>query len=198
MTILGDKILWKPFNYGVNCHQIELRSNSAFIFTVTATSEGPLTLLDGCLCLLGGIFRVLNMLLAQCFERLIVYILSFTVEIPLGQCWKHHKVNNDSFSILWHRLGVPFQPLGVLVGVWDSCTVGTTWEQLSCLPDAQGLSGKSAVWCRSNSRGHKTSSPGVLNLFLRHYIDEVHGSCGRWTFGCFVFFNQRNAGYDSQ
>jgi hypothetical protein len=29
MTILGDEIPWKAFNYGVYCHQIKLRLNSA-------------------------------------------------------------------------------------------------------------------------------------------------------------------------
>ena len=50
MTILGDEIPSKAFNYGVNCHQIKLRPNSALIFTVTATSEGLFAPLEGCIC----------------------------------------------------------------------------------------------------------------------------------------------------
>jgi hypothetical protein len=47
VTILGDEIPFKAFNYGVNCHQIKLRLNSALIFTVTAMSEGLFALLEG-------------------------------------------------------------------------------------------------------------------------------------------------------
>jgi hypothetical protein len=48
MTILGDKIPLKAFNYGVNHHQIELRLHSTFILSVTAISEGLFPPLEGC------------------------------------------------------------------------------------------------------------------------------------------------------
>jgi len=85
VTILGDEIPSKAFNYGANCHQIKLRLNSALIFTVTATSEGLFAPLEGCLCLLGGIIIILHLVLAPYFELLIVYIFSFLVEIPHWQ-----------------------------------------------------------------------------------------------------------------
>jgi len=85
MTILEDEIPSKASNYGVNCHLIQLRLNSALIFTVTATSEGLFAPLEGCLCLLGAIIIMLHSFLAQYFEPLIVYIFSFPVEIPLWQ-----------------------------------------------------------------------------------------------------------------
>jgi hypothetical protein len=63
-------------------------------------SEGLLTQLDGCLCLLGTFAIELHSFLAQYFELLIVYICSLLVEIPLWQSQKHHKANNDVFTIL--------------------------------------------------------------------------------------------------
>jgi len=83
VTILGDEIPRKVFNYGVNCHQIKLRLNSALIFTVTATSEGLIALHEGSLCLLGAIIIVLHSFLAQYFKPSIVYIFSFLIEIRL-------------------------------------------------------------------------------------------------------------------
>ena len=85
VTILGDEISSKAFKYGVNCHQIELRLNSALIFTVTATSEGLFAPLEGCVCVLGAIIIVLHSFLAQYFEPSIVYIFSFPVAIALWQ-----------------------------------------------------------------------------------------------------------------
>jgi len=81
--------------------------------------------------------------------------------------------------------------------VLDGCTVGTTWELLSLLRDARGLSGKSGMRCQSNARGRKLCSPRVLNLVSRLLIYEVPGGCARWRLGRFVFINQRNAGYES-
>ena len=62
-----------------------IRSNSALIFTVTPTSEGLLTPLEGCLRHFGVGIIVLHTLLAQYFEPSIVYIFSFLVEIPISQ-----------------------------------------------------------------------------------------------------------------
>jgi len=95
-----DELPSKALNYGVNCHQIKLRLNSALIFTVTATSEGQFAPLKGCLCLLGMIMIVLLSFLAQYFEPSIVYIFSFPVEIPLWMMEMHRKANNGVFSIL--------------------------------------------------------------------------------------------------
>jgi hypothetical protein len=69
------------------------------IFTVTAMSEGLFALLEGCLCHLGVIIKILYWFLAQYFEPSIVYSFSFPVEIPLWQCYKHHIANNVVFSI---------------------------------------------------------------------------------------------------
>jgi hypothetical protein len=85
MTILGDKIPWKAFNYGVHCHQIKRGLTSAFIFTATATSEGLFAPPDGSLCLLGAILIVLHSFLAQYFEQSIVYIFSFPLENALWE-----------------------------------------------------------------------------------------------------------------
>jgi len=60
VTILADDIPSNAFHYGVNCHQIKLRLNSALIFTVTATSEGQFAPLEGCLYILGAIIIVLD------------------------------------------------------------------------------------------------------------------------------------------
>jgi hypothetical protein len=99
VTTLGDKIPSTEFNYGVNCHQIELRLTSAWICTVTATSEGLFAPLEGCLYLLGVNIIVLHLFLAQYFQPSIVYIFSCPVEIHLWQSEKHCKANNDLFSI---------------------------------------------------------------------------------------------------
>jgi len=64
LTILGDEIPGKSFSYRVNCHQIELRLNSALIFTVRANSEGLFALVEGSFCLLCAILTVLHLFLA--------------------------------------------------------------------------------------------------------------------------------------
>jgi len=189
MMILRDKIPWKGFNYGVICHQIKLRLNSALIFTVTAMSEGQFALLEGCLCLLGPMIIVLHLFLAQYFKPLIFYISSFTVAIPLWYSSKHCKANNDVFSILWHQFCVLFPLLGVLVAMIIGRTVGKKWELLSLLWDAWRLSCKSGGWCRSNAWRCKLSSPRVLYLISRLVVHEVSGDCTRWNLGRFVFVN---------
>jgi len=80
-----------------------------------------------------------------------------------------------------------------LVAVLDGCTVGTTWELLSLLWDARGLSRKNDVWCKSNAWRGKLSSPHVLNLLSRLVFPEVPGSSARWRLGRFVFVNQQNS-----
>jgi len=75
----------------------------------------------------------------------------------------------------------------------DGCKVGTTWELLSVLRDARGLSGNNDVWSKSNTPHHKLSSPRVLNLISRLVVYEVPGGCARWRLGCFVFVNQQNS-----
>jgi len=77
--------------------------------------------------------------------------------------------------------------------VLDACTVGTTWELLSLLRDARGLSGKNDIWCKSNPRSRKLSSPRVLNLFLRLVVHEVARGSARWRLSNFVFINQQNS-----
>jgi len=198
VTILGDEIPWTAFNYGVNCHRIKLRLNSALIFIVTAKSEGLFPPLEGCVCLLRAVIIVMNSFLAQYFETLIVNIFSFPVEILLWQSYNHHKSNNDIISTSWNQSRVLFPPLGVLVGVLDGCTVETTWELRCLLRDARGLSGESGTRCKCNARRCERSLPRVLNPVSRLVVHEVPGSCAWWRLGRFVFVNQRNAGYESK
>jgi hypothetical protein len=129
VTIPGDEILWKAFNYGVHCHWLKLRLNSVLIFTVTATSEGLFAPLEGSLSCLGAILIVLHSFCPQYFERSILYIFSFLMELPLSQSTKHRKANNEVFSVLWHQLRVlvPLQGIGSRVGClhcWKN--LGTT------------------------------------------------------------------------
>jgi len=136
VTILGDEITWIAFNYGVYCHQIKLRLNSASIFTVTAKSEGLYAPLERSLRLLGSILIVLHSFLAQYFEPSIVYIFSFPTDIPFRQSYKPRNANNDVFSILWHQLGVLLPRLGVGSHVeclhsWDN--LGTTQFAPRCM-----------------------------------------------------------------
>jgi len=66
-----------------------------------------------------------------------------------------------------------------LVAILDGWTVGTTWELLSLLRDARGLSGNNDVWCKSNASCGKLSSQRVLNLISRLVFHEVPGSSAR-------------------
>jgi len=126
VTIPGDETPLNEFDYGVNCHQIEVRLNSAFIFTVTAMSGGLFEPPEGCSSLLGAIIIVLPSFFAKYFEPSIVYIFSLLVEIPLGQSEQHCKANYDVFSILGHQLHVLFPLLGAFVAVLDGCPIGKT------------------------------------------------------------------------
>jgi len=144
VTILGDEIPSKAFNYGVNCNQIKLRFNSPLIFTVTATSEGLFAPLEGCLCYVGKIIIILHSFLEQYIEPSIVYILSFPVEIPLWQSLKHRRANNHVFSILWHQLRVLFPLVGVgsRVAWLHSCeNLRTTHFAARCTRSEQ------EIWC---------------------------------------------------
>jgi len=76
--------------------------------------------------------------------------------------------------------------------VLDGCPVGTTWELISLLRDARGLSGTNDVWCKWYARHRELSSPRVLNLVSRLGIHEVHGGSARWRLGRVVFVNQQN------
>jgi len=120
------------------------------------------------------------------------------VDIPRWQCQKHCKAINDVLSILKHQLCVLCPLLGMVVTVYDGCTVGTTWELLSSLENAGGLSSKSGWWCKSNARRHKHSSPRVLYLPSRLLMNEEPGGCATWRLGRFVFVNQQNTGYESK
>jgi hypothetical protein len=75
----------------------------------------------------------------------------------------------------------------------DGCTVGTTWELLSLLRDARGLSGKSGMRCQSNARSSKLSSPRVLNLVSCFVVHEVPGGVARRRLRRIVFLNQQNS-----
>ena len=195
VTTLGDEIPWQAINYRVNCYQIIARLNSTLIVTVTATSEGLVAPLEGHLYLYGAIITVLHSLFTQYFEPSIAYIFSFAVDIPLQQRTKHRKSKNDIFSILWYQLCVRFPLLGLLVAVLGGCTIGTTWELLSVLWDARGLSDKSGVWWKSTDRCRKLFSPQVQNLVFKLLVSEVRGGCVRGRLGCFVFINQQTTGY---
>jgi len=93
--------------------------------------------------------------------------------LPLVEL-KVYKANYDIFSILWYQLHLHFPLQGVLVAMLDGCTVGATWELLSLVQDAQGLTGKSGVCCESNAQHRKLTSPRVLNLIrcLAVFQDE--------------------------
>jgi hypothetical protein len=106
VTIIGDEIRWKEFNYSVNSHLINLRSNSSLIFTVKATSDGHIALLEGCLCFCDAIIIVFHSFWVQYFKPLIWYIFSISVENPLWEWWMHCNAKNIAFSIRWHQLGV--------------------------------------------------------------------------------------------
>ena len=84
VTILGEEIPSKAFNYVVNCHQIKLRLNSALIFTVTATSEDLFAPVEGCLCLLGAIIIILHSVLAQYIEPLLCISSASRWKSPIG------------------------------------------------------------------------------------------------------------------
>ena len=159
---------------------------------ITPTSEGLFLLFEGCVCLLYAVIIVLHMFLAQYFEPTIVYTCSFPVEILRWQTLTHRKANNNIFSILSHQLRVLFPLLGVFVAVFDGCTVRTTWDLLSLLWDARGLSSKSGVWCKSSAWYCKLSSPLVLNRVSTHISYQVPGGCARWRLAFFVFINQQN------
>jgi len=79
----------------------------------------------------------------------------------------------------------------------DGCTVGATWELLSVLRDAWGLSSQSGMRCQRNTCRHKLSSPRVLNVVSRLLIHGVPSGCARWRLGRFVFIQQHKAGYES-
>jgi len=78
------------------------------------------------------------------------------------------------------------------VAVFDGCTVGTTWKQLSLPRDAGGLSGKGGMRCQKNARWCKLSSPRVRNLVSRLVIHGNPGGAGCWLVCRFVFVNQQN------
>jgi len=141
-----------------------IRLNTALIFTFTATSEGLFVLLKGYLYLLGITIRVLHSFLAQYFEQSIVYNLSFLVEIPLWQSYKHRKPINEVISIVWCQLCLFIPLLSVLEALLDGSTVGTTRELLSLLWDARGLSHECGVWYKCNAQRCTLSSPRVLTV----------------------------------
>jgi len=85
----------------------------------------------------------------------------------------------------------------MLVAVLDGSTVGTTWELLTLLWNARGLSGKSSVWYKSNAWHCKLSSLWVLGPVSRPLIHEVPGCCARWRLGHIVFVNRHNAEEES-
>jgi len=80
-----------------------------------------------------------------------------------------------------------------LVAILDGCSVGKTWELLSLLQDARGLSGKNDIWCKCNAWLGKLFSLWVLNLVSRLVVNEVPGGSARWRLGRIVFINQRNS-----
>jgi hypothetical protein len=80
-----NMITCKAFNDGLNCHQINLQLNSAWIFTVRVMPDGPYAPHEGYLSLLGTVITELHTILAKFFEPFIVYIIWFIAEIPLRQ-----------------------------------------------------------------------------------------------------------------
>jgi len=80
-----------------------------------------------------------------------------------------------------------------LVAVLDCGIVGATWERLTLLRDAWGLTGQNDVWCKSKGRHSKLSRRWVLNLLSRLVVHEVPSSFERWRLCTFVFINQQNS-----
>jgi hypothetical protein len=99
-TIHREAIPCTAFYYGDKCHEIKLRVNSALIVTVTVKSEGVFAPLEWCLCHLDSIIIVMNLLLTQYSPPCIVYVFSFSVDIPASQNRHRCKANNDIFSML--------------------------------------------------------------------------------------------------
>ena len=82
----------------------------------------------------------------------------------------------------------------MLLAVLNHCKVGTTWEKLSLLQDAWGLSSKSGMWCQRSAWHRNRSSPWELSLVLRLLIHDVLGCTATWRLLYCVFINQQNAG----
>jgi len=80
----------------------------------------------------------------------------------------------------------------MLVTVLDGCTVGTIWEKLRMLRDAQDLSSNSRLQCKRNVLCRRISAVWLLNLISRLLIHDVPSGCARWRLGRVVFFNQQN------
>jgi len=192
MAILRDGIPSKAFNFVVNCHQIELRLNWPLIFTVTPTSEGLFAPLAGCLCHLGAIIIGLHSFLAQYFEPLIVYILSFPVEMPVGRPNSIAK-RTMRYSLSYVIRCVCSFHCQASVAVLDGCTVGTNFELLNLLWDVPVLRGKNEVWCRHNTRRRTMFSLQVLNPVSRIDVHEVPAGSASWILGHFVFVNLQNS-----
>jgi hypothetical protein len=117
--------------------------------------------------------------------------------------WKSHFGRAKSitkrtvtYSLSYDISCVCFFHCWALVAMLDGCSVGTTWELLSLLWDARGLSGKSGIRCPSNAQCRKLFSPCILNLVPRLLIHKVPRSCARWRLGHIVFINEQNAGYE--
>jgi len=75
----------------------------------------------------------------------------------------------------------------------NGSTVGITWELLSLLRDARGLSVERVVRCQSNTRHCKLSTPHVINLVSRLVVHVMPGGAARWRLHRFVFINQHNS-----
>jgi len=114
---------------------------------------------------------------------------------PFGRAKRIGK-RTITYSLSYVITCVCFFHCYALVAVLDGCTVGTTWELLSLLWDAWGLSGKSGMRCQSKAQHCKLSSLCVLNLVSRLLIHEVPGGCARWRLGRFVLINQQNPRYE--
>jgi len=196
VTLLADENPSEVFNYGVNCHQIQLRLNSALIFTVSATSEGLFALLEGCLCRLGVIIIALHSFFAQYFEPSISISSPSRWKSPFDRA-KCIAKRSMTYSLSYAISSVCFFKHLALVAVLDGCTVGAAREQLSLVRGARGLTSESGMRCESNTHCPKLLSPRVPNLVLRLLIHEVLDGCARWLLGHFVFINQQKEGYES-
>jgi hypothetical protein len=75
----------------------------------------------------------------------------------------------------------------------DGCTVGTTWDVLSLLRDAPGVSSIQDVRCKGNPWCLKLSSPQILDIVSGLVIHEVPGCLARWRQGWLVFVKQQNS-----
>jgi len=188
MTILGDEISWKAFNYVVNCHQIKLSIDIHCNSNVWRS-----------ICTAWKVFMPSwrgHHSIALVFGTILRTIDCVYYPLPGGN--PPFAEQKALQSEQWHSLHLmtsvacafsTARRFGTFVGwlhSWDN--LRTTQFAPRCTRSNQ----EHGVWCNTNARCRKRSSPRVLNLVSRLLIHEVPGGCARWMLGRFVFVNKQN------